>query len=58
MAGYRWWAFGVDYHILWLPIRRQVDEVNVAKDLPFLYKSSMSGILCKLLTRLSPEPKQ
>lgn len=51
---YRWQAFGVAYRILWLPINRQAAEVDIVKELPFLYQCSMPGFLCRLLMKLEP----
>jgi GNAT superfamily N-acetyltransferase len=47
-----WHLFGVDYNLLWLPINKALDEVNLEKDLLALYSLGLSPAVQKANTYL------
>lgn len=57
VTDYRWRAFGVDYHILWLPLISSANMANIEEDLMQLYQYGMPKLLCSMFTRLSKRSK-
>ncbi|MDR1062083.1 MAG: hypothetical protein LBL83_12960 [Clostridiales bacterium] len=48
----RWRAFGVDYNILWLPIRRALEEADPASDIRALYGLSLPKAVLSRATKV------
>jgi hypothetical protein len=48
LAPVRWRAFGVDYSLLWLPIRQALEDADPAGDIRALYGLSLpKAVLCR-----------
>ena len=48
----RWRAFGVDYNVLWLPIRAAAAQADLAGDLMALYRLSVPFYMAPFVLRL------
>lgn len=47
-----WYAFGVDYNLLWLPVRRPMNQGAMGKDIQQLYAQTSPAFILKAQTRL------
>jgi hypothetical protein len=47
-----WRAFGVDYNLLWLPINKAAEAVDIPSDIRALYGLSMPIAYSSLVTRV------
>lgn len=52
-----WHSFGVEYNLLWLPIRYGLEQADVPGDVQKLYGLTRPGGLLKRCTRLYPLPQ-
>lgn len=49
-----WHAFGVEYNLLWLPVRKPLAEADPQGDIQRLYDHTMPEIFRRLMTRQYP----
>lgn len=54
MSDYGWFAFGVDYNLLWLPVRKSLAQSDIAGDVQKLYGGSNLDFILRLQTRIYP----
>ena len=52
MTDYGWHAFSVEYNLLWLPIRKQLDAVEVGEMIARLYAATSPAWILRLQTRV------
>lgn len=50
-TGYGWWAFGVHYILLWLPVNKSA-QMDAAADIKALYAGTMPRFVLAVATRL------
>ena len=49
-TGAKWHFFGVGYNLLWLPIQKQLGEVDVRRDIAALYSQGTPRWMAHLAT--------
>lgn len=54
LSGYGWHAFGVDYNLLWLPVRKALAQTDIAGDIQRLYSGSNYDFIVRMQTRVYP----
>lgn len=51
-TGARWRFIGIHYELLWLPIHKSLDEIDMGRDIPALYSTAAPQPMRKLVTKL------